>query len=265
MSSAPARTEPIRGPLPVRRVAPLRALHWLVLGWRDLVRAPAASLLHGVLAAGFGWIAILAGAYAWWLLPGAFSGFLLVGPILCTGLYELSRLLARGARPGVGAVLHAWRRESRGLVRVGLVLLAVATVWVAISALLFVVFAPGPLRSPLEFLRYAVREQGDLLFLLWAILGGLVAAVVFALTAVSPPLLLGRVVGVRCALLTSARAVGENPVAMGLWGLAIIAAVALSLATAMAGFVLVVPWIGHATWHAYRELVVTDGVPLRYE
>jgi uncharacterized membrane protein len=66
-------------------------------------------------------------------------------------------------------------------------------------------------------------------------------------------------------LLTSARAVGDNPVTMGLWAAVVLTLVALSLATAMLGFIFAVPVLGHATWHAYKDLVVTDGVPLRYE
>ena len=85
------------------------------------------------------------------------------------------------------------------------------------------------------------------------------------MAAVSPPLLLGRMVGLRQALLTSVRAVGENPVTMALWASLILVAILLSFATAMLGFLIAVPLIGHATWHAYKDLVVTDGVPLRYE
>jgi uncharacterized membrane protein len=144
-------------------------------------------------------------------------------------------------------------------------LLVLGSLWVLVSALLFWLFVPTPIRSPGEFLRYAAVEQGNLLFMLWAIVGGLGAAVVFALAAVSPPLLLGRMVGFRQALLTSVRAVGENPVTMALWASLILIAIMLSFATAMLGFIVAVPLIGHATWHAYKDVVVTDGVPLRYE
>lgn len=260
-----ATTAPTDEPLPVRTVPPAHVARWLRLGWRDLLRSPAASLLQGALVAAFGWMVIAVSQRYWWLAPGAFSGFVIVGPILCTGFYELSRLQARGERPGLAAVINAWRRESVPLVRVGVLLAVLATLWVLLSAGLFALFVKTPLDTPLKFLRYAAVEQGNLLFLLWAVLGGLGAAMVFAITAVSPPLLLGRKVGLRCALLTSVRAVGENPVTMGLWAAFILLAIALSLATAMLGFVLAVPLIGHATWHAYKDLVVTDGVPLRYE
>src|SRR4029077_17388679 len=99
--------------------------------------------------------------------------------------------------------------------------------------------------------------------LLWLVLGGLGAAVVFAATAVSPPLLLGRIIDLRAALLTSVRAVGDNPGSMALWATIIMIAVALSMATAMLGFIVTIPVIGHATWHAYRDLVDASSLPLR--
>lgn len=250
-------------PLPVRHVAASRPLTWLALGWRDFTRSPVAGLVHGAFVALGGWVVLLVSLRYGWVAPGAFSGFVIVGPILVTGLYEISRLLARGERAGLGEAVAAWRRGTQPLVQLGILLAVLGTLWVAASALLFTLFAPAPLRGPVEFLRYAVVEQGDLLFTLWAILGGLGVAIVFSLTAVSPPLLLGRRVGLRQALLTSARAVGENPVAMLLWALVILIATSLSLATAMLGFLVTVPVLGHASWHAYRDLVDAEGAPLR--
>jgi uncharacterized membrane protein len=250
-------------PLPVRTVAPLQPLNWLARGWRDFMRSPLAGLVHGAFVALGGWVVLLASLRYGWVAPGAFSGFVIVGPILVTGLYEISRLLARGERAGLADAVAAWRRGTRGLIQLGILLAVLGTLWVAASALLFTLFARAPLRGPVEFLRYAIVEQGDLLFTLWAILGGLGVAIVFALTAVSPPLLLGRKVGFRQALLTSARAVGENPIPMLIWALMILVATSLSLATAMLGFLVTVPVLGHASWHAYRDLVDVEGVPLR--
>jgi uncharacterized membrane protein len=251
-------------PLPVRHVSTAQVLHWLALGARDFVRCPLAGLLHGAFVALGGWVVVGLSLNYGWLAPGAFSGFVILGPILVTGLYEISRLLARGQQAGLADVLTAWRRGTRPLVQLGILLAVLGSLWVAASALLFMMFAQAPLRGPMHFLRYAVTEQGDLLFTLWAILGGLGVAVVFALTAVSPPLLLGRRVGFRQALLTSARAVGENPGPMFVWALIILTATSLSLATGMLGFLISVPVLGHASWHAYRDLVDVDGVPLRH-
>ena len=250
---------------PVRHVSPGAPWRWMRAGWSDFVRAPLAGAAHGALVAFGGWAVVAASQLAWWLAPGAFSAFLIVGPILATGLYEISRLLARGQRPGLSDAIAAWRRETRPLVSLGIVLAVAGSLWVVISALLFALFVRTPLRTPLDFMRYAAVGQGDWLFALWALFGGLVAAVVFSLTVVSPPLLLGRVIGLRSALLTSVRAVGDNPVAMAVWATIIMCATGLSIATAMLGFLLAVPVIGHASWHAYRELVDASGLPLRNE
>lgn len=262
MSTVPVT--PNTEPLPVRRVSATRCLRWLALGWRDFRRAPGTGLVHGAFVALGGWAVLWASTHVWWLAPGAFSGFVLLGPILATGLYELSRLQNRGEDPGLAAAMAAWRRGTRPLIGLGILLAVLGTLWVLASALLFSLFSLAPLQGPVAFIRYAAVEQGAQLFTLWTILGGLGVAVVFALTAVSPPLLLGRVVGLRRALLTSVRAVGENPIAMFLWALVILTATAVSLATAMIGFLVSVPVLGHASWHAYRDLVITDGVPLRH-
>lgn len=250
--------------LPVHRAPLARPWAWLRLGWRDFTRTPWAGMFHGLLVA-IGGIAIVVVADGHWaLLSGALSGFLLVGPILATGLYELSRLLARGQQPTFADAIAAWRRGTRPLVWLGVWLGVAGTLWVAFSGVMFTLFVRVPITGVESFLRYAVAGQGELLFLLWLLLGGVGAALVFAATAVSPPLLLGRVIGVRAAILTSVRAVGENPVTMALWALIIMIACALSMATLMLGFVVAIPVLGHATWHAYRELVDTSSVPLRY-
>lgn len=243
-------------PAPVRVVPTLRPLRWLAAGWRDMVRAGLPSLAHGLVVA-IGGAAILTLTMRWWaLLPGAFSGFLLVGPILATGLYALSREIEAGRRVRWSPVLSAWRCGCKPFVALGLLLVAAGTAWVLVSAALFGLFVSEPVESVRGFLRYVVTQPGHL-FMLWSVLGGLGAALVFAVTVVSAPLLLDRRIRFGAALQTSVRAVGENPVAMGLWASVILIATALSLATVMLGFLVTIPVIGHATWHAYRDVVDT--------
>ncbi|MBL8384385.1 MAG: DUF2189 domain-containing protein [Burkholderiales bacterium] len=238
-------------------------LTWLARGWRDMLASPLASLLHGVLVAAGGWGAVWLGQQAWLLLPGAFSGFLLIGPILATGLYELSRRRAAGANPGVGAVVAAWRRGTRPLVGLGLLLFGAASAWVAVSAVMFRLYVAQPIATLEAFLRYALAEQGTTLFWLWMLAGALGSALVFAVTAVSAPLLLDRRIGLAAAVLASVRAVGDNPLPMALWAAIIMLLTGLSMATWMAGFLVSVPLLGHATWHAYRDLVDAGAWPVR--
>jgi uncharacterized membrane protein len=255
---------PSRDP-PIKRVDSSAPLRWLASGWRDFVRAPLAGIVHGLFVALGGWIVIVLSHSYWWLAPGAFTAFVIVGPIIATGLYEISRLLARGEHPDLASAIAAWRRGTRPLVAMGLTLALAGGLWVAISALLFGLFVQVPLQTPLDFLRYAAVGQGDRLFLLWVLFGGLVAAIVFAISVVAPPLMLGRVIGLRDAVLTSVRAVGDNPLPMALWAAIIMVATAVSMATGMLGFLIVVPVIGHATWHAYRDLVDPSALALRNE
>ena len=261
MSAAP---DPPAQLLPgVRAVGLTRPLAWLRHGWRDLHASFGPSLLHGLIVAVGGLAVLTLTLRALPLMPGALSGFLLIGPILCTGLYELSRRIAAGDRPRLGHVIEAWRRGTRPLVALGMLLFVASTAWVLASALLFKLFVAVPLDSPLRFLRYAVAGQGGWLFFLWLLAGGLGAALVFSLTVVSAPLLLDRSVSLRTALLASVRAVGDNPAPMALWAALIMLATAASMATLMVGFVFTVPVIGHASWHAYRDVLDAERLPPR--
>jgi uncharacterized membrane protein len=247
----------------IREVPAMRPFAWAAAGMRNTLRTPGCSLMHGAMVVVGGWI-IAALALGWWpLLPGAFSGFVLVGPILCTGLYELSRRLERGDATSFGNVLAAWRSGTRPLVWLGLGLAIAGTAWVLLSAVLVALFVKAPITGGEAFLRHVVLSEGSNLFVLWVLLGGAGASLVFAATVVSAPMLLDRDTDLATAVWASIRAVGTNPLAMAIWATLIMLATALSMATAMLGFIVTIPVIGHATWHAYRETVDTTGLPAR--
>ncbi len=239
---------------PIRRVPPGAISRWLRLGWRDLRQSGWPSLMHGLIVAVMSLVIVEIALLFWPLLPGAVSGFLVVGPILATGLYALSRQQEHGEPSTLGHALYAWRCASRCLLRFGLLLVLVATAWVLLSVILFHFFVDAEIDAPLDFLRY-VFEQDDGVFMLWTVLAGLVAAVTFAVTVVSVPLLVERDVNTPMALRTSVRAVSENPVTMALWALFILVATGFSVATFMVGFIVIYPVIGHASWYVYRDVV----------
>jgi uncharacterized membrane protein len=247
-----ARTVPLKQPLT-----------WLRLGWRDLMRCPGPGLTHGLVVAlaGAGLLALARNQF--WLLAGAFTGFLLVAPLVATGLYRISRELAAGARPDLRDALAAWRPGRGHLVIFGLLLGLAGTGWVLTSAALITGLSALPVRNPQEFLVNVVLNTDNFLFEIWLALGALLAAPVFASTVVSIPLLLDRRIGVLAAVLTSWRVLLENPAPMALWAFLILALTGFGMFTALAGLVFVLPWLAHASWHAYLDLVDTSALEPR--
>lgn len=265
---------PASRPLPaIRTLHLLQPLQWLALAWRDIERAPAVGLAHGAALALFG-AALLAAAHdRFWLLAGALSGFLLVAPVLAVGLYAVSRALERGEPAGFGLVLrtwlswrgrpgHGWQHDWR-LVRFGLLLAAAGTGWVLTSASLITWLAPQPVQQPMDFVRHIVLARDNLLFEAWLALGGVLAAPVFASSVITLPLLLDRRIGVLDAVLTSWRAVLANPLPLALWAALVMGFTLLGLGSALLGLLLVVPLLGHASWHAYRDTVDATALPAR--
>jgi uncharacterized membrane protein len=246
----------------VRAVSLSRPWHWLALGWRDLWRCPLPGLVHGAAMAAFGVLLLALARDRFWLLAGAFSGFLLVAPIVATGLYAVSRELEQGLRPNLRTALAAWRPRDLRLVVFGALLALAGTGWVLTSASLITGFAPEPVNKPADFLRVVVLGSNAYLFEVWLALGGALAAPVFASSVIAIPLLLDRRITVLQAVLTSVKAALLNPVPMALWATLIMALTLLGmLATAMVGLVVVVPWLAHASWHAYRDLATSEPEP----
>jgi uncharacterized membrane protein len=248
--------------LPVRQVPVTRIADWLVRGWQDIRRAPGLSLLHGLIVTFASIVIVQLTAFYWPILPGALSGFVLVGPVLATGLYAISRRLEDGERPRIRDIFCAWRCATGCLIRFNVLLVMVGTLWVLMSALLFNLFVAQEIDDPVDFLRY-VLTQSEHLFLLWTLLGGLATALVFSITVISVPLLLDRDIDMITAMLTSIRVVGENPGAMTAWALVIMFATGLSFISLMLGFVVLYPLLGHASWHLYRDLVDPASLPAR--
>ena len=255
MRESPALAESRR--FGVRHIPMLRPLGWLARGWRDLMRCPLPGLLHGLALALFGGAMLWLAHDHFWLLAGAFSGFLLVGPVLATGLYAVSRALEDGQSADLGLAVGAWKPERR-MVVFGLLLALAGTGWVLTSASLITGLAPQRVDNPLQFIRHVVLNDQTHLFELWLGLGALLAAPVYMSSVIAMPLLMDRPVSVLAAVLTSWRVVQAHPVPMALWAALLLALTALGMATALLGLVVIAPWLAHASWHAYRDLVSAD-------
>ncbi|MEO8278862.1 MAG: DUF2189 domain-containing protein [Ideonella sp.] len=257
-------TPPIHRIDAVRAVPAARLLRWLGLGWADLMRCPLPGLLHGLVAALFGGLLLVVARDRFWLLAGTFTGFLLVAPLVATGLYAVSRALERGERPGLGTALAAWRPRDSRLVCFGLLLALAGTGWVLTSAALITGFATEPVRSPADFLRVVVLADDQRhLFEIWVVLGSILAAPIFVSSVVAIPLLLDRDNSVLAAVGTSVAAALASPAAMACWATLIVALTLVGMSSFMLGLVVLLPWLAHSSWHAYRDLVapVADSLP----
>lgn len=258
----------------VRTVDLWQPLIWLVLAWKDMARTRWISMSHGLVLV-LGGAAIMAVAHdRFWLLAGALSGFMVVAPVLATSLYALSRALERGEIANFGVVLKTWLNWQNShfnkwgndywcMVQFGALLALAATGWVLTSAALITLLAPQSIQTPLDFVRYVVLAQDGWLFELWLALGGLMAAPMFASSVVAMPLLLDRRVGLWQAVLTSWQVVLANPVPMAFWATLIMGFTLLGLGSLLLGLIAVIPMLGHASWHAYRDLVDASALPLR--
>ena len=137
------------------------------------------------------------------------------------------------------------------------------TGWVLASAAVITVLVPQPVQAAVDFVRHVMLAPGGHLFELWVTLGALMSAPLFASSVVAMPLLLDRRANMMQAVLTSWQAVLVNPAPMALWAALIMGFTLLGLGSLLIGLVFVIPMLGHASWHAYRDLVDASSLPER--
>jgi len=236
-------------------------LGWLAAGWRDFRRAPGIGLFYGACFAGMGWLLLKVFEYspAWTLALSA--GFLLVGPFLCLGLYDVSRKLERGERPDLGESLTAWDTKIGTMAIFGTVLLVLEMVWARASLVVFALSFDGMPDFKGSLLKLVDPENIEFI-VAYSAVGSLFAGMIFAVSVVSMPMILDRQTDAITAGLTSLRLCITQPGVMLLWGATITLLVVLAMLPGFLGLLVVGPVLGHASWHAYRAAVASEE-PLR--
>jgi uncharacterized membrane protein len=241
-------------------VAPSRRLQigdpvtWLKLGWKDFKRAPGASLGYG----GFFVLISYVLTYFTWKLGGyilmfsLMSGFVFIAPVLAIGLYSVSCQLEQGLKPRLGYCLREGRRHLGNEMVYSMILLVIFLLWARAGSVIHIFF---PVETNPDFSDLAI-------FLgIGTAVGIVFSALVFSASAFSLPMLLDRKVDTVTAVLTSVHAVLSNKGAMVVWVLIIQAALAISFLTAFLGLAVLMPVIGYATWHGYRDTILVEGWP----
>ncbi len=236
-----------------------RPMHWLALAWKDIERCPTAGVVHGlILAVVSGGLFWLARHQFWWIVA-MLSVSMIIAPLLATGLYDISRRLERGEQATLADAFRIWTSGDKRLIQFGLLLALSSAGWLMCSAALIQWMLPDSVHTPADFVRLVVLQPQFGLFELWVLMGALMAAPMFASTLVTIPLLMDHpTLSVRQAVHISWRVVAMNPFAMACWAGILSVFTALGIGSAFLGLLGVVPLLGHASWHAYRDLVVYD-------
>jgi len=238
-----------------RRLPPLAAFGWLAAGWRDLWTAPGLSLAYGIgvtLVVALSVFGIVLLGWDHILLP-ALSGLLIVGPTLAIGLYEKSRRIAAWEPLSLRAMIWPDHGTGYHILFVGTVLLMLALLWLRAAVLLYALFfgyRPFPGLNHIVETLFGTPEGWGLLIVGSAV-GGLFAALGFAISAFSLPKLLDRRLDAFTAMGLSMSYTWHNLPVMLVFGAIVLVLTLLGLATGFLGFILIFPLLGHATWHAY--------------
>lgn len=251
-----------RGPsaLPqINRVTTAAIGEVLRAGWNDFRRAPGFGLFFSAVYVAGGIVIYLvyaASGQEWWLIP-VVVGFPILAPFAAVGLYEVSRRIESGERLLWREVLGVvFRQKDRQVPSMAMVVMLLFMFWVFVAHTIFALFmglqAMTNVTSSAAFL---LQGNGPVMLLVGSLVGAAFAVVLFSVTVVGLPLLLEHEVDFVTAMITSVQAVTANVVPMALWGVTIAALLFLGMAPLFLGLFIVLPVLGHATWHMYRRLM----------
>lgn len=239
---------------PIRRLGVSKVFGWLRLGWRDLRAAPQVSLFYGLCFAGMGFFLRIVLANTPQYLSALTCGFLLVGPVLSLGLYDVSRRLERQEPPMFNS-LFAVRGRWNNIGVLAVVQAVILLLWVRASMMVFALFYNRGLPTLEGFLSQLFSFDNIEFIAVYCCVGLVFAGIVFALSWIAIPLMLDRDTDAITAMIISISALFKNfPVAV-VWGATIVGLVVFGFVTWNLGFIVAMPLVGHATWHAYREVL----------
>ena len=235
---------------PLDRGAPF---DWLTEGWQYFNRNPGVSIAYGAAFAAIGMLITWLGLERPQFVLTFWTGFLLVGPLLAMGLYRIAQLDDRGEHTSLSACWGVLRHRLGSVALFTLLLSLVMIAWIRFSTIAAALYI-GNIAGSSGFIAALATPEGFGFLLVLFGTGAVFAALMFALTAWSLPLVLDRRTDFGRAVLTSVRATVEQPLPMLTWGAVVAVLTVLGMITFFAAFLVIFPWLGYSTWAAYKDL-----------
>lgn len=230
----------------------------LQAGWSDFKTAPAFGLITGAAAVATGWA--LAGITFWagntfWLILAVF-GFPLIAPLCALGTYEVSRRIGAGESVKLGEVAaRLWAERLRQLPWLSMMIVVALLFWFFLGHMIFALFLGlRPMVNVTSSFDVFLTANGLMMLGLGTVVGAVFAMVLYSFCVLGLPLLLAREVDYMTAILTSAGHVQKYPVQMLSWAVVIVVLLFLAILPGLLGLLIVLPWLGHASWHIYAQM-----------
>ncbi len=250
---ASASIDPASASLPPSAIFSL-----LADGWRDMRATGFRGVAYGIVFVLMGYAIAEVYRQVWQVTMGLTAAFFLMGPFICCGIYDLSRQLAQGGEVSLRASLTCWSRNWKSIAFFAATLTFFMIVWARISVVIFALFAKHTYPSLTDMIGHIISGDNLAFLGVWGVTGLAFAALVFATSVVSMPMMLDRDADTMEAIGASAITLWNNPGAMLVWALSITLLIGFSLIFFLPSLALTATLVGHTTWKVYKALVPAD-------
>ncbi|HYD94573.1 MAG TPA: DUF2189 domain-containing protein [Noviherbaspirillum sp.] len=243
----------------IRTVGTSAPFRWLAAGLEDMRATRLRASFYGLMFMLMGFAIAAIYETRWQLTMGLTAGFFLIGPFVFCGIYWLSRQRERGEQPDLTGSLSCWKGNPASIGFFAAILTFLMVVWARVSVVIFALFSTRDFPTMQGVIAQIFSMSNMPFVIAWFGVGFVFASIAFAISVVSVPLMLDRKTDTMIALFTSVRVLWQNPVPLYLWAALIVALIGISLLLSFVPLLLTAPLVGHATWHAYRDLVAGRG------
>lgn len=231
---------------------------WLGKGFADMRASYFAGCFYGLVFVMLGYALSLVYENYWKVTMGLTASFFLLGPIVCTGIYDLSRQLQNSETLSLPQSMKAWLPNWKMMGFFAIILTFLMIVWARVSIVMFALFAEHEYPQLQNLISQIVSLKNIEFLMVWTCVGAVFASLAFAISVVSVPMLLDRSTDTLEAIFTSANALWNNTLVCLVWASLIVCLIGLALVFFKPLLIFTAPLVGHATWHAYKALVLPD-------